>query len=381
MDFELSDDSAELRDLTRTILTEHVTPERLGGIEASGTWFDAQTWGHLSDAGIIAAVMPDGLGGGGPGDGGLGASGLATVLIEVGRTVAPVPFYATTALGALAIAHFGDDELRARVLPGVLDGATILTGAFEEIPGTPAVVAKRHGDSWVLTGRRRCVPAVHLASLILVPAVTDAISGRHLGFLVDPAAPGFTATRNINARGEPQFSLDLDSVTVAASNVVTAPDDVDICDWVRGWATLGACAEQLGVIERALEMTAAYVSEREQFGRKIGSFQAVSQRVADAYIDVAALRWTTWQAVSAMEHDATDSTVGAALAVAKYWCARSGHRVVHAAQHVHGGIGVNTDYPLHRYFLWAKHREISFGAGQEQLRNLGALLAAGALEW
>jgi alkylation response protein AidB-like acyl-CoA dehydrogenase len=129
------------------------------------------------------------------------------------------------------------------------------------------------------------------------------------------------------------------------------------------------------VTEKALAMTAEYTSSREQFGRPIASFQAVHQRAADAYIDVEAIRLTLWQAAWRL---ANGVAATGEVAIAKFWAAEAAHRVVYAAQHLHGGIGVDVDYPLHRHYLWSKHIELTLGSGTRQLVRLGAALAEGA---
>lgn len=150
----------------------------------------------------------------------------------------------------------------------------------------------------------------------------------------------------------------------------------DALAWLVRRATVGLCAMQVGVTERALRMTAEYTSAREQFGRPLSAFQAVSQRAADAYVDVEAIRLTTlaaaWRLAQAMGADES-------IAVAKFWAAEAGQRVVHAAQHLHGGVGVDVSYPLHRSFLWAKQLELSLGGGTEQLLRLGTMIADGVL--
>ncbi len=143
--------------------------------------------------------------------------------------------------------------------------------------------------------------------------------------------------------------------------------------WMIDRATVGLCAMQLGVAERALEMTAEYTKTRHQFGRPIANFQAVRQRAADAYIDVEAMRLTLWQAVWCLD---VDVDADLEVATAKFWAAEGAQRVVHAAQHLHGGIGVDVDYPLHRYFLWAKQIELTLGHGTEQLLRIGRIFAA-----
>jgi alkylation response protein AidB-like acyl-CoA dehydrogenase len=140
-------------------------------------------------------------------------------------------------------------------------------------------------------------------------------------------------------------------------------------------ATAGLCSTEVGVCEAALRLTASYVSEREQFGAKIGTFQAVAQRIADAYIDTEAIRLTALQAAWRLSEglDAADE-----LAIAKFWAADGGHRVVHAAQHLHGGIGMDTDYPVHRYYRWSKVIELNLGTATEHLRRLGERIATSA---
>ena len=127
------------------------------------------------------------------------------------------------------------------------------------------------------------------------------------------------------------------------------------------------------MIERALELTAGYAGTREQFGRPIGTFQAVAQRLADGYIDVAGARLTMWQAAWRLAEGLSCDTE---VATAKFWAAEAGHRVAHTAVHVHGGVGIDLDHPLHRYFVAAKHHEYALGAATAQLRRIGAVLAA-----
>ena len=173
--------------------------------------------------------------------------------------------------------------------------------------------------------------------------------------------------------GEPQWTVRLDGVAVDRDAVLGGPEQGDeIVAWASDRLTAAICAIQTGVCEEALAITARYVSEREQFGSKLGTFQAVAQRVADAYIDTEAIRLTAWQAIWRLSEglDADDE-----LMTAKFWTADGGQRVVHAAQHLHGGIGMDLDYPIHRYFRWAKVLELTLGGASASLLRLGASLA------
>ena len=149
--------------------------------------------------------------------------------------------------------------------------------------------------------------------------------------------------------------------------------DGEALSWLVERATAALCATAIGICEEALRLTAEYTKTREQFDRPIATFQAVGQRAADAYIDTEAVRLTAWQAAWRLSEGlpATEQ-----VAIAKFWCAEGGQRVVHAAQHLHGGMGVDRDYPLHRYFLWAKELELTLGGATHSLLGLGQILAA-----
>jgi alkylation response protein AidB-like acyl-CoA dehydrogenase len=192
-------------------------------------------------------------------------------------------------------------------------------------------------------------------------------------FLLDPAADGVTVQPQ-RITGGTAGRVVLDGVLVPADRVLGGPGaGRDITGWLLAHATVALCAQQLGVVERALEMTAEYARNRVQFGKPIGSFQAVSQRLADGYIDVEAVRLTMWQAAWQL---AAGQPAETAIATAKFWAADAGHRVAHTAVHVHGGVGIDLDYPLHRYFLAAKQGEFALGGATAQLRRIGAALAS-----
>lgn len=368
MDFSLSEEQHAIRDLARQIFADHATHERLLELEKSGEWYDTALWSELAKANLTALALPEEVGGGG-----FGPIEIGLVLEELGRHVAPVPLLATAVLGAAPIAEFGTSAQRAKWLRPVADGAGVLSAAFSELGGTvasrPRVTARRDGESWRLDGEKECVPAAHLADGILVPARTDAGVGL---FALDPRGAGATLERQIVTSGEPQSRLVLDGASVPAADVIGDPQrGAEIVDWTVERALLGLASIQLGLAEAAMRRTAAYVSERKQFGRAIGTFQGVALRAADAYVDVegmrAALQQATWRV-------AAGRPARAETAAAKWWAATAGMRVVHTAQHLHGGIGSDVEYPIHRFFLWAKQNELLFGGANQQLARIGAEL-------
>jgi alkylation response protein AidB-like acyl-CoA dehydrogenase len=373
MDFVLSDEQTSLRDLAAQILTEQLPPERLREIEASGDWFAAGTWAELAKADLLGLSLPEAHGGGG-----YGFFELALVLEQVGRTVAPLPLLPTLVLGALPIAEFGTDAQRAAFLPGVIDGSIQLTAGLSEgfdglPPAVPATTATAAGDGWTISGTKHLVPGAVHAARILVPARTG--DGTSTVFLVDPSAAGVTAEVNTGPNLEPLTTFIFDGVAVGAGDVLGDVDGGEaVTAWINDRAVAAYCAVTAGVCEAALRLTATYTSGRKQFETPIATFQAVAHRAADAYIDTEAVRLTAYQAAWRLGEGLPAAEQ---VAIAKYWAADGSHRVTHAAQHLHGGIGMDTDYPLHRTFRWAKHLELSLGGGTVHLRRLGALLAAG----
>ncbi|MGH9302558.1 MAG: acyl-CoA dehydrogenase family protein, partial [Acidimicrobiales bacterium] len=236
----------------------------------------------------------------------------------------------------------------------------------------PVTKASPKGESWLLDGIKICVPAGLEAQAVLVPA-TDP-DGEVTVFVVPTSADGLSRQRQDTTTGIPEAHLELSSVKVDPGDRLGGPGQgADILNWIVERATVATCATAVGVCEQALALTAEYTKNRKQFDKVIATFQAVGQRAADAYIDTEAVRLTTWQAAWRL---AAGLPSAEAVAVAKFWAADGGQRVVHAAQHLHGGIGVDRDYPLHRYFLWAKHLELTLGGATAQLLRLGSMLAA-----
>jgi acyl-CoA dehydrogenase len=365
MNFEPTESQVELAGLSRQIVTDHVTPQRLRAVEEHGLLFDRRLWSALSAAGVVSAALPQSIGGGG-----LDFLEQCSVLVELGRATAPVP-YLTCVLSAAALGYFGTDEQRSRWATPAASGDLVLTAALaEELlddPEAPQTRAERHGEGWRLSGSKAVVPFGSVAGAFLVPAATD--NGVCL-FVVLPGDAGVSLEEQRLVDGDSAATLELSSVALGADRLVPG---ADVVHWLVARATVALAAYQTGVLERALELTAEYAREREQFGRPIGSFQAVAQRLADAYIDVEAARLTMWEAAWRI---ANALPGGSYIATAKFWAADAGHRVAHTAVHVHGGSGIDLDAPTHRYFTAAKRTEFALGGATAQLRKLGAELAA-----
>ncbi len=371
MDFTTTEDQRALVGLATQILSERATPKRLAELEQAGGWYDQELWRRLADAGIVGAALGEDVGGGG-----LGFTELALLLEQIGAHVAPVPLLETVLSAALPIDVFGTTAQRVRELPGVTAGRSILTAALVESgrddPARPLTTATREGDGYRISGLKSAVPFAELATRILVPA-TDP-DGRTVVVLLDPTSEGAVMRPQTATSGQPQAELELTDVRIGADDVLAGPDRGDeVLGWILDRTLTGLAATALGVSGRALAMSAEYTTGREQFGRPIATFQAVGHRLADAYIDVEAMRLTTLQAVWLLDSGRPGRDEAT---VAKWWACEGGHRVAHAAQHVHGGIGVDVEYPLSRYFRWSKQLEMTLGGATAQLLRLGAALAA-----
>ncbi|OBG27859.1 acyl-CoA dehydrogenase family protein [Mycobacterium sp. 852002-51057_SCH5723018] len=365
MDFTFTEEQETIAKLAREIFERRATPERLTELEAGETRHDAALWKELASVDLLGTALPESLGGNGG-----GFVELGVLLAEVGWSVAPVPAYATLVLGADPIARHGTPEQQRRFLPDVVSGTRILSAGLQEPgrsdPTTPATTARRDGPNWRLDGAKELVPAAQIADTILVPARTG--DGDVGVFLLATDARGVEIRPVATTHREPHADVFLDGAIVSAEDRLPG-DGEELIASLYARALVGLCAVQLGVSERALRIAAGYTSGREQFGRPIGSFQAVQQRMADAFIDVEAIRWTTWHAAWLV---AQGRPADRAARIAKFWAAEAGARVAATTQQVHGGIGIDVTYPLHRYFLWAKHIELTLGPASAQLAGIGS---------
>ena len=333
MDWAFTEEQEQLAGLTRQILDRELNEERMRRAEQSDDRYDHELYKTLVAAGAL--------------DGSLGLIELCRVFVELGRAVAPVsvaPVVASVALG-------GTDRV---VTPAIVEELNDPTQPLTRADHTPT--------GWLLTGTKVTVPAGMYADAYLVPAATE--EGVRV-FVVDRQAPGVSLERQLVT------STDKEAVLALQDASATEIADVDV-KAVADHLIVATCAHQLGVCERALELTAEYAKQRVQFDRPIATFQAVGQRLADAYIDVQGIRLTLWQAAWRL---AEGLDADQEIATAKFWAADAGHRVAHTAVHVHGGMGIDLDYHLHRYFTAAKRNEFMLGGATEQLVKIGRTLA------
>ncbi|MFE6620652.1 acyl-CoA dehydrogenase family protein [Streptomyces sp. NPDC057740] len=332
--------------------------------------FDRPLWGRLADADLLSLLLAEEYGGAG-----LDAVALCLVLRESAKVLARVPLLESSAALA-AVQAYGSPELKTELLARAGRGEVVLTvaahGRTGHDPAELAVTARQDGARWVLDGVQTAVAWAYDTDLVAVPARTAA--DRTVLALVPRGAPGVSLGEQFSTSGERLGEMRLDSVGLAARNVIDAEG---AWEWLRELLATGTCALALGLGERVLAMTSEYAGKREQFGHPIATFQAVAVQAADRFIDLRAMEATLWQAAWRIASGAPGALPASAdVAVAKIWAAEGVRRVVQTAQHLHGGFGADVDYPLHRYHAWAKHLELALGPAAAHEEALGELLAA-----
>jgi alkylation response protein AidB-like acyl-CoA dehydrogenase len=290
-------------------------------------------WKALAQTGLLSLAVPGRLGGEG-----LGVLEVAAVLTEVGRAAAQLPGLHTLALGVLPIVRFGTERQQDELLPEVASGDRLLTAALR---GGPAVVDGEHlSGSWVGVGH------ADTAYRVLVPA------GDGL-FLVDPRSPSVSLVRTPTSSGAPEFTMRLDGTRGEPLGGTGSA--------LRQLAVAGACAVGNGLLAGALELTAAHVRTREQFGKPLATFQAVAQQIAEVYIASRTLDVATWSGIWRLDTD---------LAVAAYWLTEEATKAMQTCHHLHGGLGVDMTYPMHRYYSMTKDLVRFLGGSEHRLGEL-----------
>lgn len=360
MDFKLDEEQQAVRELARGILEKEVDHEHLKQLEAAGEDFDRELWATLARAGLLGLAIPEEHGGMG-----YGLVELCVLAQELGRVVAPVPALATLAMGATAISSFGSNEQKQKWLPRICAGEAVVAvamarGAWTREGRAPLTATPDPNGGWTLSGEVSLVQAAGISDLLLVPACMGRGSeggGNAALFLVDPACRGLQLTGARSATGERLYTVSLDSVTVAEQDLLGGLQSRAF-DRTRDCGLAASCAIQTGVSEKAVEMTAAYVSERQQFGRPIGSFQAVQHHCARMATDVEGSKNIAYQAVWRL---AEGLPAKKEVAMAKAWIGPAYRRVCGTAHQCHGAIGFTKEHDLQLYTRRAKVHELTYG--------------------
>ncbi|TWS24202.1 acyl-CoA dehydrogenase [Tsukamurella sputi] len=367
MDFRPDENQVAVAGLAADVLG-HAAARETGGAAGGDTRDDEAwraTWADLARADLLGLAAPESLGGAG-----LGAEEVAAVLTEAGRLAIAAPVLSGLALGILPVAAHGTAEQRAQLLPAALTGEELIVGALGEagaaVPVAPGTRAVRTASGWALTGRKVAVGYAQHAAHLLVSATTD--DGAAV-FVVPAGAPGVTVTPSPTSAATPEGTVDLAGVEVPAEAALGGSTDGTVAQAVRECGLAGAAAVADGALAGALALTVDHLRKREQFGRPLGAFQAVAQQIADVYI---ASRTLHLAAVSAAWRVSTGSPADEATALAAHWLAAEAPSAVRTCHHLHGGIGVDATYPLHRFYSTIKDLTRFVGGVPQTVRALAA---------
>ncbi|MFT3759262.1 acyl-CoA dehydrogenase family protein [Thauera sp.] len=360
MDFQLSEDQRAIADMAGSLFADLGTDERLRAFDAAGEPYMADLWAKCVETGLHSLAIPEEAGGSG-----LGMTELMLVLEAQGRSLGQVPLWRHQ-LGAATLARFGGAE-GAEIAAAAAESKLLITLSLDGAARAEGIAlrARRDGEGWLLDGLVRAVPLGAEACRALLLADTG--EGPRL-VSVDLRADGIGKLAGVLTHGEAVADLRFDGLRLTAAAVLPQA----ALPWLEQRAIAALAALQLGVSSEQLSRTVAYINERRQFDRAIATFQAVQMSMADARIAIEALRSVLWQLVYRL--DAGLPSPSEALAV-KYLAAECGHLVGHKAQHVHGGIGVDLTYPIHRYLYWSRALGITLGGSAATLERLGDWLA------
>jgi 3-oxo-4-pregnene-20-carboxyl-CoA dehydrogenase alpha subunit len=360
MDFTPEETQQTVARLAADVLGQARAPES----PAPGDGYDSALWKELGQAGLLSLPLPAELGGDG-----LGVMDVAALLTEVGRRAASVPALATLALGVLPVVRWGDRRLQQTLLAGIAAGDTVLTAAVREpadvMPARPATTAALKPGTGTVSGVKVGVPYAAAADWILVPASLPA--GGTGVVIVRASAGGVSCVRTHSSSGEPEYTLRLDQAPVA--DLLGSEERGRAAQDLYQLAVAGACCLVDGALAGALALTTAHVATRQQFGRPLAAFQAVAQQIADVYIASRTLHLATLSACWRL-HEGLEA--GGDLDVAAYWLADQAPAALMTCHHLHGGIGMDVSYPLHRYSELVRDLVRFVGGAEYRLERLGA---------
>jgi alkylation response protein AidB-like acyl-CoA dehydrogenase len=367
------DERDELRATARAFLAAEVGMARVRALLDDPEGFDRSVWASMAELGWLAVHLPEE-------HGGMGATytDLAVLLHEMGRAITPGPFLASAVLAAEALLGADNADLRAELLPAVAGGERIVTVANLAINGSPAAdtldVTWRSEGGVRLSGTARFVPHAHVADAIVV-AARDAVGAVALG-VVEPGAPGVRIVPEATVDQTRRLArVELDDVAVADARLLGAPGAMNALH--ERAVDVGAIAiglDALGAAEHMLDVSSQYAKQRQQFGRPIGSFQAVKHHCANMLIAVEASRAATSFATDVL--DDTGADVGEAASVVKSYGGPACADACQLAVQVHGGIGFTWEHDAHLYLKRTKLDEALYGSTGWHRRRLARHLLA-----
>jgi alkylation response protein AidB-like acyl-CoA dehydrogenase len=356
VNFAFSEEQEELRKAVRRFLEDKSPETEVRRLMDTTDGYDPAVWSQMAEQlGLQGLAIPEEFGGSG-----FGYVELIVVLEEMGRALLCAPYFSSVALAANLLLASGDDGAKKDYLPGIASGATVAAVALAETSGRwdeegVTLEAAKTGDAWTLTGEKLYVLDGHTADLILVVARTPA--GVSV-FAVDKAASGLTATA-LSTMDQTRKQARLTFESTPARLIGTDGTGWAAVSKMLDLAAVALAAEQVGGAQKVLEMAVEYAKVRVQFGRPIGSFQAIKHKCADMLLEVESAKSAAYYAGWAAAEDNDELPVVASLA--KSYCSEAYFHATAENIQIHGGIGFTWEHPAHLYFKRAKSSELLFG--------------------
>jgi len=359
MNFNLTEEQSAIADMAKSLFTDTCTDEFLRDYDEAGQGTMADLWQACIDTGLHGVIIPEAVGGIE-----LGMTELSLVLQAQGGALAQVPLWRHQ-IAATAIAKFASADLQS-VTESAAQGTNLLTLAFSLVNTTneAQLRVEQTSNGLNVCGLVQSVAVAGLAQAILLPLT---LANETRWALIDRNTEGLTLTKGLMTQGEEVADLHLTNVNIADSALL----DHKANSWLVPRILASLASLQLGVSEAQINKTVEYVSERKQFKRVIGTFQAVQMTMADTKIALETLRSSVWQLCYRLDNDLGCEHEGFATA----WLAcEAGHEIGHKAQHVHGGFGVDVSYIIYRYLYWSRAISLNLGGSPALLAKLGDAL-------
>jgi len=361
MDLGLDEQQELLRNFARDFLEKECPEQLVREMEEDEKGYSPDLWQKMAKQGWMGLIIPEQFDGTG-----MNICELVVLLEEFGRALVPGPFIPTVVLGGVPIMEGGSEEQKKQYLPKIAAGELIATMALTE-PSAKwtadgvTLEAKKSGSDYVLNGTKLFVQDAHVTDLMVVVARTSGSGEDGITlFLVDSKSPGikFEVLKTIAA--DKQAEVVFENVKVPAANLLGAEGKGwPIVEKTKRVATVSACAYLVGLSQMDFDVTLNYAKERVQFGRPIGSFQAIQHKLADAVIDVDGSRFITYKAAWSLQEGEPDADM--MISMAKAWTSDASRRVVAHGQQIHGGIGFTKEYKIQLYFRRQKWMELMWG--------------------
>ena len=369
MDFSLSDDQLAMRAMTERVFDDLCSDDAMKALTQrdQASSLHSGLWAQMAELGILGIAIDEAHNGLG-----MGLLELCLMIEQQGRKAAPIPMLDTLVVAAQTIQDSERADIQSAVLPKIAAGEYIFSSVrpYQGLQDAEPFQISAEGDGFSLKGRSGFCTYLQQADGYLIGSAEEEDAQQTI-LWIDAGSEGATIVPQIGINDEPGGFVIFSNTKVAADRVIATGEMArTLLSRQSQRLAIAIAALQVGLLEEGLKRAAAYVSERKQFGRPLGTFQAVSQQAADAYMEIESLRSVYWRA---LDHVEQGDDLALSASTVRYWINQAAHKVAHTFLHLHGGIGQDLDYPIHRFFLWAKHYERALGGAEKIALQTGDL--------